>query len=66
MAQYGYWVGKEGIKRIWQGSEGLRKKLWFELVVFVLGNGNGILLIVFWPGWIVVGGLVVGGRVICG
>lgn len=51
---------------MWKGSEGLRRKLWFELVVFVLGNGNGILLIVFWPGWIMVVGLVVGGRVICG
>ncbi|KAH7354926.1 hypothetical protein BKA65DRAFT_475398 [Rhexocercosporidium sp. MPI-PUGE-AT-0058] len=37
----------------WKASEGLRKKLWFEFMVFVLGGGNGLMLLVFWPGWIV-------------
>jgi hypothetical protein len=53
----GWWLGKGGVRYAWKGSEGLRKKLWFELVVFVLGNGNGIVLILFWPGWIVIAGI---------
>lgn len=35
-------------------SERLRHKLYFEVVVFVLGGGNGVFLLLFWPGWIVV------------
>ncbi|CAG8949339.1 hypothetical protein HYFRA_00004965 [Hymenoscyphus fraxineus] len=66
LVKYGAWAVKEGIKRVWRGSEGLRRKLWFELGVFILGNGNGIFLILFWPGWIVVGGLVLGGKFVWG
>lgn len=33
----------------------LRKKLEFEFFVLILGSGNGIMLMVFWPGWILVG-----------
>ncbi|KFA61725.1 hypothetical protein S40285_10108 [Stachybotrys chlorohalonatus IBT 40285] len=37
--------------------ERLRKKLFFEFATFVLGGcGNGLFLVVFWPGWIVIGG----------
>ncbi|KAH7410984.1 hypothetical protein BKA64DRAFT_370063 [Cadophora sp. MPI-SDFR-AT-0126] len=37
----------------WKATEGLRRKLWYEFMVFVLGGGNGLILLVFWPGWIV-------------
>lgn len=30
----------------------LRKKLEFEFFVLILGFGNGLVLSVFWPGWI--------------
>lgn len=33
----------------------LRKKLEFEFFVLILGSGNGIILMMFWPGWILVG-----------
>jgi len=45
-------VGKYG----WKATESLRKKLFFEFIVFILGSGNGLILLVFWPGWIVLGG----------
>ena len=34
----------------------LRKKLFYELAVFILGSGNGLILVLFWPGWLLVGG----------
>ncbi|CAK7198362.1 hypothetical protein SEUCBS139899_001023 [Sporothrix eucalyptigena] len=34
----------------------LRKKLYLELALAVMGpSGNGVLLVVLWPGWLVVG-----------
>jgi hypothetical protein len=39
----------------WRATGTLRNKLFFEFMVFVLGGGNGIILVVFWPGWIVIG-----------
>lgn len=42
----------------WKYTEPLRRKLAFELAVFVLGSGNGLFLILFWPGWIVIGGVL--------
>ncbi|CAL3971468.1 unnamed protein product [Diplocarpon coronariae] len=40
----------------WKATENLRKKLFFEFMVFVLGGGNALMLVLFWPGWIVLGG----------
>lgn len=34
----------------------LRDKLFYEFALFILGAGNGLFLIVLWPGWIVIGG----------
>ncbi|KAM3541287.1 hypothetical protein ARSEF1564_005786 [Beauveria bassiana] len=34
----------------------LRDKLFYEFALFVLGAGNGLFLLVLWPGWIVIGG----------
>jgi hypothetical protein len=66
VAKEGVKLGKEGVKYAWKKSEGLRNKLFFELAVFVLGNGNGIVLILFWPGWIIIGLLVCVGRFFIG
>jgi len=51
---YARYAGDNG----WKRTESLRRKLFFEFMVFILGCGNGILLIVLWPGWILVGGVV--------
>ncbi|KAG8673353.1 hypothetical protein FPOAC2_06796 [Fusarium poae] len=34
----------------------LRNKIWYEFAVFVLGSGNLIFLMLFWPGWWVLAG----------
>lgn len=41
----------------WNSKQGrrLRKKLEFEFFVLILGSGNGLILVVFWPGWILIG-----------
>ena len=50
------WVrGSRMVKMGWRATEPLRQKLFFEFMVFVLGGGYGLLLVVLWPGWIVVG-----------
>lgn len=36
-------------------SRQLRKKLEFEFFVLILGSGNGFILMLFWPGWILIG-----------
>lgn len=46
---------KQAAKASWRAAKPLREKLFFEFMVFVLGGGNGLFLVVFWPGWIVVG-----------
>lgn len=51
----------------WRATTPLRKKLIFEFFVFVLGaGGNNIILLVFWPGWLVVGPGVWGVIWACG
>ena len=59
-------VLKQGTKRGWKATEKFRNKLFFEFVVFMLGGGNQVLLLIFWPGWIVVGGGAMGIWWTCG
>ena len=66
LARQTYPVLKQGMRRGWKATEKLRKKLFFEFMVFVLGEGNGVLLVLFWPGWIVIGSGVMGIWWACG
>lgn len=34
----------------------VRRKLWDEFAIWVLGSGNIVLLMIFWPGWWLLGG----------
>ncbi len=57
---------KRATRMGWKSTERLRRKLWFEFMVFVLGGGgNGLILVLFWPGWIVLG-VVLGLWMVCG
>jgi hypothetical protein len=49
-----------GLKKGWKTFEPLRQKLFFELMAFLLGSGNAVLLLVFWPGWLFIGGTACG------
>lgn len=66
LSKNAYWASKHGTRVIWRSTEGIRKKLFKEFMIFVLGGGNQIILVVFWPGWIVVGGGVWGVWRLCG
>jgi hypothetical protein len=66
LSKNSYWASKHGMRLLRRSTEGMRKKLFYELMVFVLGGGNPAILVVFWPGWIVVGGGVWGIWWICG
>jgi hypothetical protein len=45
---------------VWQSKSAakIRKKLEFELMVFILGPGHSVILVLFWPGWWALAGLV--------
>lgn len=61
-----YWTTKFGVKEGYKRTAWLRKKLQYEFFVFILGGGNPILLVVFWPGWLVVMTGVWGAWWVCG
>lgn len=50
-------TAKQTMKLSWRATEAFRNKLFFEFMVFILGGGNTIFLVVFWPGWLVIGGV---------
>jgi len=56
---------KQAIKLGWKATEKFRNKLFFEFMLFILGEGNGILLVILWPGWLVLGGGAWGVWVVC-
>ena len=58
-------VTRHALSMGWKATEPIRKKLFFEFAVFILGNGNGLLLLMFWPGWLVIGGGVWGAWKVC-
>ncbi|PHH89876.1 hypothetical protein CDD83_5049 [Cordyceps sp. RAO-2017] len=33
----------------------IRNRLFYEFALFVLGGGNTLILLLFWPGWLLVG-----------
>jgi hypothetical protein len=67
LGENAFWSSKHGMKVVWRSTEGMRKKLFYEFMVFVLGSGgNAAILVVFWPGWILIGGGIWGIRLICG
>lgn len=34
----------------------LRRRVFHEFATFILGCGNGLILMLFWPGWLILGG----------
>lgn len=36
----------------------VRNRLFYEFAVFILGGGNAIILLLFWPGWLLVGAVL--------
>ncbi|KAM0818244.1 hypothetical protein AB5N19_04053 [Seiridium cardinale] len=50
-------ISSRAIRSIWDspGTRRLRKKLELEFFTFILGGGNSVCLLMFWPGWWVLG-----------
>ncbi|KAJ4318848.1 hypothetical protein N0V84_006662 [Fusarium piperis] len=52
-ASHGFNMSSKAVVSVWNSKsvQRLRKKLWYEFAVFVLGSGNMVFLMLFWPGW---------------
>ncbi|OAQ62164.1 hypothetical protein VFPPC_07173 [Pochonia chlamydosporia 170] len=57
-AFHGLSMSARALADVWDAktTRMLRKKLFYEFAVFILGSGNSVILLLFWPGWLVVGG----------
>lgn len=66
LGKHVYWTGKQMGKMIWRRTEKMRRNLMYEFMVFMLGSGNAAILVVFWPGWIVVWGGIWAVAMVCG
>ncbi|KAH7163476.1 hypothetical protein B0J13DRAFT_616070 [Dactylonectria estremocensis] len=57
-AFHGYTMSTTAANGVWncQTVQKLRKKLFYEFAVFILGGGNWVFVLVFWPGWWVIAG----------
>ncbi|KAI1748414.1 hypothetical protein F4782DRAFT_534388 [Xylaria castorea] len=49
-------LSKQAAWRLWDCTQGrqLRKKVEFEFFTLILGGGNNLCLVLFWPGWAIV------------
>lgn len=52
-------MSNKAVVGVWNSRsvQRLRKKLWYEFTVFVLGSGNMVFLMLFWPGWWLLAGV---------
>ncbi|KAF7539601.1 hypothetical protein G7Z17_g12399 [Cylindrodendrum hubeiense] len=57
-AFHSYTMSTRAADGVWNSKsiQKLRKKLFYEFAVFILGGGNCVFILVFWPGWWVIGG----------
>ncbi|KAF5676995.1 hypothetical protein FHETE_1897 [Fusarium heterosporum] len=52
-AFYIFNMSTQAVASAWNSKnvQRLRDKIWYEFAVFILGSGNMIFLMLFWPGW---------------
>lgn len=57
-ARNGAWVSGKVLRWTWTSRAVVkfREQTFRNLATFILGSGNGLILMVFWPGWWVLGG----------
>lgn len=57
-ARFSAAISGKALGGVWDSYPGraLRKRVFNELAGFVLGSGNVVFVLVFWPGWWVLGG----------
>lgn len=54
---YSIHLSRQAVWALWDGKHGrrLRKKIEFEVFTLILGGGNNLCLVLFWPGWCILG-----------
>lgn len=57
-AFHGWIMSTRAVAGVWDSKpvQMIRQKLFYEFALFILGMGNPLILLLFWPGWIVVCG----------
>ena len=50
---YGSSVSGRAVVYGWNSKsvQKLRNKLWMEFAIWIMGSGNTVMLLIFWPGW---------------
>lgn len=61
---HSYAILRKGCRAMWKRSEPFRDRCFFEFMVWIL-NPNALALLIFWPGWVLLGG-VYGVWSLCG
>ncbi|KAJ5042232.1 uncharacterized protein L3040_004786 [Drepanopeziza brunnea f. sp. 'multigermtubi'] len=56
-AALGLCTARVALATAWTATESLRRRVFFEVMVFLLGGGQGVFLVLFWPGWVLLTGL---------
>ncbi|RFU76840.1 hypothetical protein TARUN_5426 [Trichoderma arundinaceum] len=56
--KHGLTMSTKAIFDIWDSRsvQKARARLFYEFAVFILGCGNAMFLVLFWPGWLLLGG----------
>lgn len=54
--QHAWRTAKAVVRHAWKRTEKARDKVFFEFMVWIL-NPHAVALLVFWPGWILIGAL---------
>lgn len=58
LLKHGFAMSAKAVCDIWDSRsvQKVRARLFYEFAVFILGCGNAMFLVLFWPGWLLVGG----------
>lgn len=56
--KHGFAMSTKAISDIWDSRsvQKVRARIFYEFAVFILGCGNAMFLLIFWPGWLLLGG----------
>ncbi|EHK24347.1 uncharacterized protein TRIVIDRAFT_30212 [Trichoderma virens Gv29-8] len=56
--KHGFAMSTKAIVDVWDSKsvQKVRARIFYEFAVFILGCGNALFLVVFWPGWLILGG----------
>ncbi|KAJ6443242.1 mediator complex, subunit Med1 [Purpureocillium lavendulum] len=59
-ALHGLLMSGKAVADAWdsQPVRSVRQKFFYEFAVFILGGGNAIILLLFWPGWLILAGAI--------